>query len=239
MFLSIDILENLTAVADNLTALTTPPASGQKRKCSWETFEDEDKENSAKSNGLRGIKLQNASFNPQFPEIVPGDVSAVVFETSQQSSDQQAASVDGEGNESLLHDVAVWKNFTAILEAKSPLRPNNFSSNFSTWQIPQTPVTFSTFGKNVVTPSSDAVKRRASKKADLSDTPFLDQVVVASTSAFQRPNVSDALVTSDCSVSSSSASVNTPERLRDLHFVNQRLITLTKGKKVGAVQMGD
>ncbi|KAG7153697.1 Serendipity locus protein alpha-like [Homarus americanus] len=225
------ILENLTSVASNFTPFTTP-TSGKKRKCQWEDFEN--KENTDGSLRLRGIRLQNASFNPQFPEITAGETTDV-FDENQSGVDNKNVSEFKDLSVGGIQDLAIWKDFTAILERKTPIKSKifNFSSNFSSWQHPQTPVPFSSLGKNIAT--SDLVKgvNKTRNVVDLSDTPFFDQTPpLPSTSFSKMCDVSNPVTSSsDCSVSSSSASISTPQRMKDLQFVRQRLTTLRRSLK--------
>lgn len=215
-------------MAGSLTSLI--PSFGKKRKCQWEQFEDEEKENAYRSGVLHGIRLQNASFSPQFPEM--SEEATVVFDEKQPSVDQKDAIAIQDWS---IQDLAVWKDFTAILESKTPFKSNifNFSSNFSSWQFPQTSVSFSTFGKEASTPTSAGFVNQSSKEvANLSDVPFLDQTArTPSVSLSRIRDVSNPSTSSDCSVSPGSVSVSTPQRLEDLHLVHQRLITLRRSLK--------
>ncbi|XP_069163138.1 uncharacterized protein Sry-alpha isoform X2 [Procambarus clarkii] len=210
------ILENLTSLANNFTTRTPP--SSKKRKCQWESFDD--KESADKTANLRGIKLQNASFNPQFPEITFGDVTKI-FNENQSHIEEET------GNDSDIHDHAVWQDFTAILQKNTSMKNIfDFSNNFNNCQYTKT---ISTFGKKTQSCDSVTCKDKLSEvEADLSDTPFFNQTVPISKTCLSRIcNFSNPVAApSDTSISSSSTSVDTPQRLQDLQFVNQRLTTL-------------
>nr|XP_053650232.1 uncharacterized protein LOC128700801 [Cherax quadricarinatus] len=217
------ILEDLTSITSNFTTLTTP-SLGRKRKYQWENFED-NKEKSI----LHRITLKNASFNPKFPEIAVGE-AAEIFHEHPSYIDQNYSEVENDSEDHL-----VWKDFTAILEKKTPVNSSkfDFSSNFSSWQHHQTPISFSAFRKKMAaSDSTNCVHKLAKTVADLSDTPFLNPSVSIPTSSSRICNLSNSVGTSSsCSFSSSSASVSTPQRLEDLQIVHQRLTSLRRSLK--------
>ncbi|XP_050727729.1 uncharacterized protein LOC127004170 isoform X2 [Eriocheir sinensis] len=71
-----------------------------------------------KSQPLQGITLQNASFTPHFPEIIPGETKEgeEVFPTQEEMSGKEE--VGGLLGGGWLEDI--WKDFTAILESRTP-----------------------------------------------------------------------------------------------------------------------
>lgn len=218
------ILENLTSLAGSLSALaapSSPPSAGKKRKCTWEHFGG-DKENRGSTTSLHGIRLQNASFNPQFPEIRSSESSEVIFDekTTQASEDTPRKSSGG------FLDLSIWKDFTAILEKKTPMKSNylNFSNNFSNWQCPGASFSFSTFGKGP--PEATKAPDRSQSVADLSDTPFLAKDAGHADSPSGNREESARLSSSSYSISPSSATFGTPQRLKDLHLVHQRLAAI-------------
>lgn len=218
-------MENLTSLAGSLSALaapSSPPSAGKKRKCTWEQFGGDNKENRGSTTSLHGIKLQNASFNPQFPEIRSSESSEVLFDDKTRLASEATPNKSSEG----FLDLSIWKDFTAILEKKTPMRSNflNFSNNFSNWQLPGASLSFSTFGKG----PSEAPKaaNRSQSVADLSDTPFLDKDTGRSDSFAGTREESAQLSSSSYSISPSSATFGTPQRLKDLHLVHQRLAAI-------------
>ncbi|XP_064095425.1 uncharacterized protein LOC135207535 [Macrobrachium nipponense] len=220
------ILEDLTSLAGDLTDLVTP--STQKRKCPWEDFSYDDKENNS-SSGLRGIKLQNVSFNPKFPEIKSSDTSEVIFEneepcTSENASEKLSSSVS-ENSSGGCADPMVWKDFTAILETKTPAKNNlfDFTNHFNSWQPSGMQVSFTTFGKSNRSNISTNNQLKT-KVADLSDTPFL--VKSSSQSSLPETECTAEQLTGNYSVSSSSATFGTPQRLKDIQLVQERLRAL-------------
>lgn len=220
------ILENLTSLAGSLSALaapSSPPSAGKKRKCTWEHVGGDNKENRGSTTSLHGIKLQNASFNPQFPEIRSSESSEVIFdEKTSQATEEETPRKSSGG----FLDLSIWKDFTAILEKKTPMKSNylNFSNNFSSWQCPDASLSFSTFGKG----PHEAPKApdRSQSVADLSDTPFLAKDVDHADSLSGNREESVRLSSSSYSISPSSATFGTPQRLKDLHLVHQRLAAI-------------
>ncbi|XP_063611857.1 uncharacterized protein LOC134785444 [Penaeus indicus] len=219
------ILENLTSLAGSMSALaapSSPPSAGKKRKCTWEHFGG-DKENRGSTTSLHGIKLQNASFNPQFPEIRSSESSEVIFdEKTAQPTQEETPRKSGGG----FLDLSIWKDFTAILEKKTPMKSNylNFSNNFSNWQCPGASFSFSTFGKGP--PEAAKAPDRSQSVADLSDTPFLAKDADHADSLSGNQEESVRLSSSSYSISPSSATFGTPQRLKDLHLVHQRLAAI-------------
>ncbi|XP_068220157.1 vinculin-like [Palaemon carinicauda] len=225
------ILEDLTSLAGDLTALVTP--STQKRKCPWQDFSYGDKENQSYSS-LHGIKIQNVSFNPKFPEIKSTDTSGVIFEneeprTSENAGEESSSSIS-EKSLGECADPTVWKDFTAILETKTPAKNNlfDFTSNFNNWhnwQPSGMQISFTSFGKGknvrgIASPANNQI----SKIADLSDTPFL--VKSASQTSLPETDRTTEQLTANYSVSPSSATFGTPQRLKDIQLVQERLRAL-------------
>lgn len=230
------ILETVTSLVSDL-ASSSPhlPSAGWKKKSHWESFGEQNKENVAESaSDLHGIILQDASFSPHFPDIVPEQDSRL-FKGDEE--EEGTVKLESSGNGSVgaggvsqalgeSQDYQeVWKDFTAIIESHTPARTDglNFSSNFSVHH----PVP--------IKPSE--MKPTA---ADLSDTPFLEvdhqlksslpgsaqHLVASSSSAYHHASVTS--LGSSTSVSSSSASITTPQRLQDLQVVQQRLHRLRR-----------
>ncbi|KAK7079236.1 hypothetical protein SK128_006063 [Halocaridina rubra] len=239
------ILENLTSLAGDLTALAassaSPSSSSSKRKCTWENF-DEEKENLT---SLCGIKLLNASFNPQFPEIVDKNTSNVSFDSGKLELKTDTAYSKNEKHDDV-HEVSsgfsvdlhVWKDFTAILQAKTPGKTGlfNFTNDFGGNPVSQTQMS-SSFGKT----NSSKGSLSNSKELDLSDTPFMVKVpstttllsksFAASCTSLSRIGNSSGLFSSNYSVSPSSAAFGTPQRLMDIQLVQQRLQMLRNQMK--------
>lgn len=221
------ILEDLTSLAGDLTDLVTP--STQKRKYPWEDFSHDDKENSS-SSSLHGIKLQNVSFNPKFPEIKSSDTSEVIFEneepcTSENACEKSSSSIS-ENSSGGCADPMVWKDFTAILETKTPAKNNlfDFTNHFNSWQPSGMQISFTTFGKSNKSNTPPTDNQLKTKVADLSDTPFL--VKSSSQSSLPDTDSTAEQLTGNYSVSSSSATFGTPQRLKDIQLVQERLRAL-------------
>ncbi|KAK4310480.1 hypothetical protein Pmani_017966 [Petrolisthes manimaculis] len=231
------ILETVTSMVGDLASPPHLPSPGQKRKCPWESFSDKNKENDSTSPNtvLHGIKLQHASFNPHFPDITPeqdsglfkGDEEEEMVKVESSDNDIVGDSCQTLGEAQDYQEV--WKDFTAIIENHTPVRTDglNFSNNF----VIQDPLTPLLPPKPPVPNKSCEMKSTA---ADLSDTPFLKvsgpgstQYIAASSSSLFR-HASNSSLGSSTSVSSSSASITTPQRLLDLQVVQQRLHRLRR-----------
>lgn len=233
------ILETVTSMVSDV-ASSSPhlPSPGWKKRSHWESFGEQNKENADESpSDLHGIILQHASFTPHFPDIVPGQDSGLFKGDDKEegmikleSSDN--GSVGAGGVSQALGESQdyqeVWKDFTAIIESHTPARTDglNFSSNF-----------------NVHSPVPNNPCEMKPTAADLSDTPFLEvdhqlksslpvstQHVTSSSSAYHHASVTS--LGSSTSVSSSSASITTPQRLQDLQVVQQRLHKLRRSLRV-------
>lgn len=186
------ILENLSTLADNLTALaTTPsvPSQGHRkgRRFVWEKFSidsSENKENlvklktSGSVSSLHGIKLNNASFIPQFPDIKPHDSSDIFQTDSSQIKNEVSIKCSSNMAEDL--EASVWKNFTTILETKTPSKSRffNFTSNFNSTTEGFTPTSHRNGNTgNVLVIKVEDEKHsniKETEDADLSDTPFYE-----------------------------------------------------------------
>ena len=212
-----EILEGLTSLANTLSFQTK----------SHENF----KENAHIINGnqhskkevisftkLNGITLQNASFEPQFPDIeseinksnifnyINKNDSSPIFEANHLKSFKNIC----EDSESLV-DKTIWQNFTAILNSKTPKSSKNlnFTNNFKI---------------NLTQNKNDF--------GEMSDTPFS----LASTDSSFPDNKSQPIQEgisygSIGSISPSSIEFSTPQRLYDLCIVRKRLAELSSTSK--------
>ena len=195
------------------------------------------------SDTLHGIKLHGASFSPSFPAIEPQDV---VFSDTSDAVDN---SILNRGNkENVANESIVWKDFTAIIETKTPKNvtafqfSNNFSSNFTSSLLFSIK---SNFEEDIL--KTDSKSRRSHSKPisfpsstpqnlDLYDSNHKKSVSAAVSDLTQNcsqgasiDSVSEATLRTPESVTMAtpeSVSVDTPNRLFDLQVLRARLTSL-------------
>ncbi|XP_076035233.1 serendipity alpha isoform X2 [Oratosquilla oratoria] len=191
---------------------------------------------------LKGIIIHDTSFTPEFPSIGSGDTTEEIFcDVSGCKGQRSSVHEPSEfGIFSSNNETSVWQDFTRILKAVTPAKSEllNFTDNFSE--------AFAGWFTRLTTPiqNQENFKDKTALSVKPRKTPFKDTKDISSNSCSPSPPKRMSLVKdnsliysstsslpSNISVSSASASVSTPQRICDIHKVNQRLAVLKESQE--------